>query len=649
MKKWDKHILFPVIKQAFLSAFLITITNSKSAAQCPSNIDFETGTFAGWQCWAGSVDAVGNQNQITLLPVTTPDPAKHIMLSSNPGDGLDKFAKIPRNCPNGSGHSIQLGNEQNGHFAEGLSYQFAIPATANKFKLLINYALVMQDPDHNDFQQPRFEIETKNITDNVTIPCSTKDFISAHFPLKQTSISVGGIGVLYKDWSGLSINLDGLAGKTIRLFFRTAGCTYIDHFCYAYIDVNSYCDGRFETSAFCPTDTAVNLRAPFGFGSYTWYNSDFSQVLGTNQILHLSPRPASGSQISVEIKPYNGLGCADTLTAILFDTLTVKSNAGPDLTVCNSEVTPIGLPPLPGLVYRWDPATYLSDPNIANPIASPPVPTQYVLTVKSEGGGCAVTDTMMVFTKIQDTKVDLIGKSEYCIGFGPFPFLRVSPADSIQWFKNSVAVTGANQPQYTVIETGKYYAQLFNKSCALPFTTPATAFTIDTAKPGIIYPTVDAAFNFPEPLHARQFGNGVKWAPATSLNNPFSYTPTFTAVAPQLYHILITTASGCITIDTQLVKTHKKIEIYVPTAFTPDGNGSNDRLKPLLMGFVKVNYFRVFDRWGKLLFTMNSDQPGWDGRSNNQPVENQTLVWMIEAVDVDGVVHTKQGTTVIVR
>ena len=207
MKHWNKYILFPVSKQVFIAVFLIAIINSRSVAQCPANIDFETGTFTGWQCWDGDVNAVGTQNQITLLPLAAPDPTKHIMLSSIPGDGLDKYAKIPRNCPNGSGHSIQLGNEQNGHFAQGLSYQFTIPATASKFKLLVNYALVMQDPDHNDFQQPRFEIETKNITDNVIIPCSTKDFVTGQFPgLKRTFVSIAGIEVLYKDWSGFSIN-----------------------------------------------------------------------------------------------------------------------------------------------------------------------------------------------------------------------------------------------------------------------------------------------------------------------------------------------------------------------------------------------------------------------------------------------------------
>lgn len=67
-------------------------------------------------------------------------------------------------------------------------------------------------------------------------------------------------------------------------------------------------------------------------------------------------------------------------------------------------------------------------------------------------------------------------------------------------------------------------------------------------------------------------------------------------------------------------------------------------------GFDHVNYFRVYNRWGKLLFQMNSDRPGWDGRVNGQvTTETQTVVWMIEAVDVDGVLHRKQGTTVLMK
>ena len=69
----------------------------------------------------------------------------------------------------------------------------------------------------------------------------------------------------------------------------------------------------------------------------------------------------------------------------------------------------------------------------------------------------------------------------------------------------------------------------------------------------------------------------------------------------------------------------------------------------LLMGFDHVNYFRVYNRWGKLLFEMKNDRPGWDGKINNVLQEMQAVVWMIEAVDVDGITHHDQGTTILMH
>jgi gliding motility-associated-like protein len=206
-------------------------------------------------------------------------------------------------------------------------------------------------------------------------------------------------------------------------------------------------------------------------------------------------------------------------------------------------------------------------------------------------------------------------------------------------------------PRYSYPSAGTYALKLTvsTAQCPVSFDSKTVYLNIDGVTPGIVYPDKDAAYNYAEPLQARQLGNSVIWDPPVSLSNRFSFSPIFIGMVPQLYTIKITTATGCITVDTQLVKTHKKIEIFVPNSFTPGGDGKNDKLRPILIGFTKVNYFRVFNRWGKLLFSMNNDQPGWDGNVNGQPADTQTVIWMIEAVDVDGVVHSKQGTTVLFR
>jgi gliding motility-associated-like protein len=57
----------------------------------------------------------------------------------------------------------------------------------------------------------------------------------------------------------------------------------------------------------------------------------------------------------------------------------------------------------------------------------------------------------------------------------------------------------------------------------------------------------------------------------------------------------------------------------------------------------------VYDRWGKMLFQSQTERPGWDGRINGVKQETKTVVWMVEAVDVDGVTHREQGTTILLR
>ena len=217
-------------------------------------------------------------------------------------------------------------------------------------------------------------------------------------------------------------------------------------------------------------------------------------------------------------------------------------------------------------------------------------------------------------------------------------------------FGNGDSSTVQN-PVYSYPASGNYLIKLTvsNINCPQTKSVKQINVTIDRSLPGIRYQDVEAVMNFPEQLQARQIGTTVLWTPATSLDFSNSYRPSFKGLTSQLYQVQLKTSTGCITVDTQFVKIKKKIEIYVPTTFTPDGNGRNDYLYPVLMGFKTLNFFRVYDRWGKLLFQSKTERPGWDGRFKSDVVGVQTVVWMVEAVDVDGVLHKKQGTTIILH
>jgi gliding motility-associated-like protein len=621
---------------------------------CPPNIDFETGTFDNWTCYTGFTSAVGNDNLISLASTSGPVSEKHTMYTATANAGeLDPFGNFPVLCPNGSGNSIRLGSTTAGGEAEGVSYEFTIPANENNYSLIYHYAVVFQSPNHRTNEQPRMEIEVTNVTDNSRIDCSSFTFIAqgSSMPGFERSTATDTISILYKPWSAVSIDLSGKAGKTIRLFFKTADCTFRRHFGYAYIDVNSECTNSFIGADFCPDDTLVKVTAPFGYRSYAWYDSSLNRFLGNEQTVTLSPPPPSGSTIAVKVQPYDGFGCPSTLFTELKNTLTINPNAGKDGLSCNNAPVLLGANSKPGLQYQWSPPTGLSDAEISNPIAAPDSTTRYILTVNSPGGGCKVTDTVIVRAFVLDDSLEVLGKDVFCIDNGDSAVLKVqSTNNNIVWFKNNVAISGVNTPTYRVISSGTYHAVLKN-AAGCSSTTDKKVIVIDKAKPGITYPVAYAIADLPLNLKARKIGEYVLWNPVTSLNNANSFIPVFTDAAEKLYTIEIKTATECITIDTQLVKIIKDVEIYVPTAFTPNRDGKNDLLRPHLRGIKELHYFKVFNRWGQLLFEKRNDDTdrGWDGTFKNTPQQSQTVVWILEGLGVDNVIYTKKGVSTLIR
>jgi gliding motility-associated-like protein len=72
-----------------------------------------------------------------------------------------------------------------------------------------------------------------------------------------------------------------------------------------------------------------------------------------------------------------------------------------------------------------------------------------------------------------------------------------------------------------------------------------------------------------------------------------------------------------------------KASVDVPTAFTPNGDGINDIIYVDGWGIRKLNYFRIYNRWGELLFESNDIKIGWDGTYKGVPQNMETYVWQV--------------------
>jgi gliding motility-associated-like protein len=350
-----------------LLTILITLLSFLEGAgqNCPPNIGFESGTFNNWETLTGSVTTAG----ISL----SSGPSvfdRHTLMDRN--SGRDEYGDFPRLCPYGGNYSVKLGNDGVMAEAEGLSYSFVVPSNLDTFTMTYFYAVVFEDPGHLPIEQPRFLVTAYDLTTNQSLACSSFDYVaSGSIPGFHTAQSRNT--VRYKDWTPASLQFAGLSGHTILLEFKTSDCSRGGHFGYAYVDVASTCTNLLATAPFCIASNSLVLNAPYGFQDYIWYNSNFSQVIGTGQSVVLSPPPVTSGSFFVDMIPYPGYGCRDTLQAIVTPLPVPDTPSAPaDVFYCVGMIpSPLTATPSPNNVLVW----YTSDTARSGSSMAPLPPT----------------------------------------------------------------------------------------------------------------------------------------------------------------------------------------------------------------------------------------------------------------------------------
>lgn len=146
--------------------------------------------------------------------------------------------------------------------------------------------------------------------------------------------------------------------------------------------------------------------------------------------------------------------------------------------------------------------------------------------------------------------------------------------------------------------------------------------------------------------------NGVPsflWSPATGLSNGLTWNPTASLQDDMTYIVTVSTSQGCSVKDTVIIKVFKGSAVYVPTGFTPNGDGRNDFLRGLYIGIKKVHYFKVYNRWGQQIFSTNSLIEGWDGIIKGVKQQTGTYVWLLKAEDLGGKIYEMKGVSTLIR
>jgi gliding motility-associated-like protein len=142
------------------------------------------------------------------------------------------------------------------------------------------------------------------------------------------------------------------------------------------------------------------------------------------------------------------------------------------------------------------------------------------------------------------------------------------------------------------------------------------------------------------------------WLPSGAVSGVHLQNPTSSPTTATTYQVIIEDAWGCTNTDSVTINVMEVIcsdpYIYVPNAFTPNGDNKNDIL------YVKADiaselYFAIYDRWGEMVFSTTSVDKGWNGTYKGKPLDPAVFVYYIKVTCIDKMQFEKKGNITLIR
>lgn len=388
----------------------------------------------------------------------------------------------------------------------------------------------------------------------------------------------------------------------------------------------------------CSIDT-LQLNA-YGNGSVTWspnYNLDNPASFSPK----VSPKKTTTYYASLFESP----GCTATDSVVVNVVNQVTLSAGNDTTICATDTIRLNTIS-DALHYIWTPSTLLSSDTVKSPFASPLITANY--RVVANIGKCFASDQVKITTvpypkaKVGNDTTLCLGKSVQLFASGgsdytwiPINFLNnpnipnpiSSPAQSIRYIVKVNDVKGCPKPSYDTI--------LIILEDLIADAGPRDTIIV---------------VGQPLQLNATGEAESFTWKPSFGLSNAQIANPVASIKENQQYILNITSKAGCTASDTIDVIVYKvKPDLYVPNAFTPNGDGVNDIFRPVLIGMRSLNYFKVYNRSGQLIYSTDRPGQGWDGTYKGTPQDQAVFVWTVEGTDYTGKLIFKKGSVTLVR
>lgn len=392
----------------------------------------------------------------------------------------------------------------------------------------------------------------------------------------------------------------------------------------------------YRDTLICPPDP-LTLRAT-GTGVFSW-----SPAVNMTGAQTATPRV----NVSTDTKYYVDLdqnGCLNRDSVMIRTTNQVTLQMPADTLICLGDTIRL-LPASNGLLYSWTPAAGMPSATSPAPLVAPAGDTRYFLTASVS----ACTASGSVWVRTVPYPLARVG-ADTTICFGTAAQLRAETDGSA--FSWRPALPAALDP---VVRPAASTAYIFTATDTRGCPKPSHDTVLVTVLPKVeAYAGRDTAVVTGQPLRLQASGGTVyRWAPAALLSDPDIADPVAVFSSPgRAFRLMVRVedVAGCADSAFLDVRVYKTLpQVFVPTGFTPNGDGVNDWLRPIGAGISEIKFFRVYNRWGQLVFSGNENNRGWDGRINGQLQSSGTYVWQVSAVDYLGAGFFLSGTATLLR
>ncbi len=282
----------------------------------------------------------------------------------------------------------------------------------------------------------------------------------------------------------------------------------------------------------------------------------------------------------------------------------------------------------------------------------PGAPTTYY--VRAERNGCYDVDT--VFVDVLGDQIQLVGPSGICLGDTVTVSVINNTGGSLtyDWEPDLEIVSGDGTNTITVAPNGTTWFVLTATSSTGCIIKDSIRMYVSPLPSLVVSATADLD-TIPEGasvnLHALPNSYTYNWSPSSSLDDANIQHPIASPTTTTRY-ILRVSDSGCVRTDTVTIYVRDVIcgppDVYVPNAFTPDGDGKNDKV------FVRGNNLRemklsIFHRWGEKVFETEDQNIGWDGKFKGRECDPAVFVYYLEATCIDKETYFEKGNITLIR